>query len=257
MTTLRQQTQISTSATAESTKNRIALPWRWLILLAIPVAGILAFAIFQPLLVLPRMGLGPGFGLVDSNGQRVTNEDLRGQIVLYNITYTGCADTCPQTTPVMAEVYRSLETINLQNIPVSLVTISLDPAHDTPEVLSTFADQYRPSQTAATVNSTDQEAVPAAVPWHFVTGDALPLKYVVGGGFGIYYQDNEDGTFTFDPTFVLVDGAGLIRAKYRTATPNIATIQRDLELVAKEAVESTGATRLAYEAAHLFLCYPK
>jgi hypothetical protein len=53
-----------------------------------------------------------------------------------------------------------------------------------------------------------------------------------------------------------VDSAGLIRAQYRTATPALATLQRDIELVASEAHNSQGALRYAYEAAHLFLCSP-
>lgn len=214
---------------------------------AIPVIAILAFAIFQPILVLPRMGLGPGFALSDATGQRLTNEDLRGSITLYNFTYTNCTAPCPQTAQQMAEIHRALDAMETRDIPIQLVTISFDPERDTPERLQAFAGQF------AGNSSTVQERFP----WHFVTGEALPLKYIIGGGFGSYYTTNEDGSITFDPTFVLVDGAGIIRAKYRTATPDLAIVQRDIELVATEAVESTGATKLAYEAAHLFLCYPK
>jgi protein SCO1/2 len=190
--------------------------------------------------------------LVDQQGVRLTNEDLRGRIVLYNFTYTNCAAPCPQTTERMAEVRALLATMNTRNIPVELVTISFDPERDTPAQLQAFAARYGANPQQATT-----DGAKSLVPWHFVTGEALPLKYVIGGGFGSYYQANEDGSFTFDPTFVMVDGAGIIRAKYRNAMPDLPTLQRDIELIAKEAAESTGATRLAYEAAHLFLCYPK
>ncbi len=225
--------------------------WRVLIWFALPVTAILAFAIFQPILVLPRMGLGPGFALIDQFGQRLTNEDLRGHVVLYNFTYTNCADPCPQTTGLMAELRTRVGTLNTYNIPIELVTISFDPTRDTPQQLQTFAEQFMDGREISS-----NQANPL-IPWHFVTGEELPLKYIIGGGFGSYYQANDDGSFTFDQTFVLVDGAGIIRAKYRNAPPSMAILQRDIELVAKEAKESTGATRLAYEAAHLFLCYPK
>lgn len=264
MTTLSEQNNITPPPIADSATTRMAISWWWLLWVAIPVGALLAFAIFQPLLVLPRMGLGPGFGLVDSNGQRLTNEDLRGRIVLYNFTYTACVDPCPQTTPVMAEIHGLIDSMDLQNIPVELVTISFDTERDGPAELNAFAQRFTDdanSVESSAGNGVDEREADSenttAIPWHFVSGDALPVKYIIGGGFGAYYQENGDGTFTFDPMFVLVDGAGLIRAKYRTATPDMETIQRDLELVAKEAVESTGATRLAYEAAHLFLCYPK
>jgi len=197
------------------------------------------------------MGLGPGFGLIDQYGDRLTNEDLRGRIVLYNFTYTNCTTPCPETTPRMAEIHALIGTLETHDIPIELVTISFDPARDTAQRLQQFAAQFV-NEKGAGANQTDSQA-----PWHFVTGEEMPLKYIIGGGFGSYYQANEDGSFTFDQTFVLVDGAGIIRAKYRNKPPALATIERDIELVAKEAKESTGATRLAYEAAHLFLCYPK
>src|SRR5215217_7443517 len=63
--------------------------------LGLLLLGILAFATLQPFQVLPRIGLSPGFALVDQDGQRLTSEDLRGRIVLYNFTYSGCRAPCP------------------------------------------------------------------------------------------------------------------------------------------------------------------
>jgi len=226
-------------ALSESTISQL-----WYIALVLPFVAMLAFAFFKPILVMPRMGLGPGFSLVDHTGARLTNEDLRGQLVLYNFTYTGCVAPCPATDTVMRRVQEQLPSMATQGLPVKLVTLSFDPVHDTVTQLHTYA-----ARTGADVDR-----------WHFATGDATLLKYVIGGGFGVYYQANPadaETAFTFDPTFVLVDGAGIIRAKYRTATPDLAILQRDIELVAKEAIQSTGVARLAYEAAHLFVCYPK
>jgi protein SCO1 len=217
----------------------------WYIVLLLPLVGLLGFAILQPILVLPRIGLGPGFAFLDQNGRRLTNEDLRGRIVLYNFTYTGCVQPCPQTSATMQAVQTMLPLLQTRGIGVDLVTISFDPEQDTAAQLRAFGQDWQADFDR----------------WHFVTGDPTVLKYVIGGGFGVYYQakpaQQEVRAFTFDPTFVLVDGAGIVRAKYRTATPELAILQRDIELVAEEAAQSTGAARLAYEAAHLFVCYPK
>ncbi|RDJ93514.1 hypothetical protein B4Q13_21400, partial [Lacticaseibacillus rhamnosus] len=59
--------------------------------------------------------------------------------------------------------------------------------------------------------------------WHFVSGDEVQLKQIIGGGFGVYYTASEDGSFVFDQTFVFVDGAGIVRAPYRGETLNLAT----------------------------------
>ena len=217
----------------------------WAVLLALPFLAMLAFATFKPILVLPRMALAPGFLLTDQAGARLTNEDLRGALVLYNFTYTNCVAPCPVTGAVMAAVQAQLPTMATQGLPVRLVTLSFDPMRDSADHLRSYAERFG--------------ADPAI--WRLATGEAMPLKYIIGGGFGVYYQPNPaadpKGDFTFEPTFVLVDGAGIVRAKYRTATPDLAILRRDIELVVKEAVESTGAGRLVYEAAHLFVCYPK
>jgi len=178
--------------------------------------------------------------LTDQNGARLTNEDLRGKIVLYNFTYTQCAGTCPQTSDTMRALQSRLGEIDSGDIPLMLVTISFDPARDTPERLRAYANQVGAD----------------AKVWRIATGDATRLKYALGGGFNLYYAPNADGTFTFDPLFALVDGWGIIRAFYKTATPAPERLVRDLRLVAQEARQSTGAARYAYEAAHLFLCYP-
>jgi protein SCO1/2 len=203
--------------------------------------AILAFATFQPFQVLPRMALSPGFALVDQSGRPVTSEDLRGHLVVYNFTYTGCESPCPQTSQVMQALQSHLPNIQRAGLPVDLVTISFDAEHDTPARLRGYAAGL--------------QADPGY--WHFLSSDAGRLKQVIGGGFDVYYAGKADGSFDFEPTFILVDGAGLVRARYRTAVPSLATIERDLELIAKEAQNSRGALRLAYEAAHLFLCYPQ
>ena len=83
----------------------------------------------------------------------------------------------------------------------------------------------------------------------------MQLKSVIGGGFSTYYTEKEDG-IKFDPAFMLVDGNGVLRAEYRTAVPDTDIILRDINLLVEEAHNSTGPQKLAYEAAHLFLCYP-
>ncbi|MCX6047367.1 MAG: SCO family protein [Chloroflexi bacterium] len=209
--------------------------------IAVIVLVVFAFAFFQPIQVLPRISIGPGFAFVDQAGQRLTNEDLRGHLVLYTFTYIGCQTPCPQTSPVFQAVQQRLAQINTRGLPVDLVTISFDPARDTPPRLAAFAQQL--GADLAT--------------WHFVTGEPAALKNVIGGNLGLYYNRNADGSFVFDPAFVLIDGVGIVRAKYRMVDLDPAIVQRDLELMASEARNSQGAAHFAYEAAHLFLCYPQ
>ncbi len=205
------------------------------------IASVLAFATLQPIKVLPRIKLAPAFALRDQNGAALTSEDLRGQLVLYNITYTGCQAPCPQTAATLREVQQRLGAINTQSLPVKLVTISFDPDHDSQAALAAYANRVG--------------ADPAV--WRVATGDAAALKVAIGDGFSLYYAPQADGSFTFDPGFFLVDGWGILRAEYRTAEPGIDRIMRDMALIVSEVQNSTGAGKVAYEAAHLFLCYAK
>lgn len=219
---------------------QVALVWRiifgTLFLITLLLGG---FTTLRPVVVLPRIRLAPGFNLVDQTGAQLSNEDLRGSIALYNFTYADCADTCPQTSPVMAEVQALTADLETGNIPIRLVTMTIDPERDTAARLADYAARF--------------EADPET--WHFVTGSPVQLKSVIGGGFHTYYTEKEGG-IKFDPAFMLVDGNGILRAEYRTAVPDIEIILRDIGLLLAEAQNSDGPQKLAYEAAHLFLCYP-
>lgn len=210
--------------------------------------GVLVFVIWRPIQVLPRIGTGPDFVLQDQNGQSLTNGDLRGQFVLYNFTYTSCEEPCPQTGAAMRQIQQRLQEVETGGIPIQLVTISFDPARDTPARLTAYAEKI-----GADLRN-----------WRFVTGAPDLLKQVIGGGFGIYYAPEaaangapQNVQYKFEPTFVLMDGLGILRAKYQTATPDVEVVVRDVELLATEVRNSQGAARYAYETAHLFLCYPK
>jgi protein SCO1/2 len=212
-----------------------------ILLLAVPIIAVMAFVIFQPIKVLPRISLAPAFTLTDQDGQRLTSEELRGRLVLYNFTYTGCAPPCPQTSDDMRQLQQQLTEVETGGLPLELVTISFDPARDTPDRLRAYADGLGADTRT----------------WRFVTGEPAQLKNIIGGGFGIYYNGDENGNYTFDPVFVLVDGWGMVRAVYRTPNLDLGIVARDLRLIVQEVRNSQGVNRYAYEAAHLFLCYPK
>ena len=218
----------------------IKFSYLFYVLLTIPIVGAFAFATIQPIQVLPRISLAPGFSFIDQDGERLTNEDLRGSLTLYHFTYTNCGDRCADSQQVMREVQELAADLDTGGIPFELVTISFDPERDTPQQLHSYAE----SLGADTSN------------WHFATGEPNRLKNVIGGGFSSYYSQNDEGEIEFDPMFVLVDGWGIIRAKYKTSSPELETIQRDIGMITEEVANSEGASRIAYEAAHLFLCYP-
>jgi protein SCO1/2 len=228
------------------------------------VAAIMAFNIFRPIQVLPRIGLGPGFGLTNLEGKKITNETMRGKITLYSFTYTNCDAACPGLMDKMQEVRDRSAELELGDVDFELVTITIDPERDTPERLAEYAATYG-------VTPNDD---PGSTPWHFVTGaDPELVKIMVSSGFELFHEKTSDSSddyqFKFTPMAILIDGWGLIRAEYRQyeATERLSfsegttdidpdIILRDVGLVAQEANNSRGMAKSAYEAAHLFACYP-
>ena len=211
-------------------------------LLALLVLSAFSLKVFQPIQVLPRLQLSPAFTLTNQDNKRLTSEDLRGKFVLYTISYTNCPAPCYNIDETMQEVQSRLGEVQLDGIDVAFITISIDPDRDTPEILNTYAQSIGADTSI----------------WQFATTENKPLlKTIIGGGFETYYEDKGNGEFAFDPAFILVDGWGIVRAEYRYATEvsSADRILRHLGVLAEEVQNSKGSTKLAYEAAHLFLCY--
>jgi len=202
------------------------------------VAGVTYAGLYR-LGVLPRLDFAPGWSLTDATGERLTSEDLRGAVVLYTFTYTRAEDTRRQSMDVMRAVQERLRDENLGDVQVRLVTISFDAEHDTPATLRRTAEGVGADSTR----------------WQFATGDAATLRTVVRDGFGVYYEPQPDGHFAFDPVYVLVDGWGIVRARYRFGRPAPDDLLRAIRSVVREVRAAEGAARYAYEAAHLFSCY--
>jgi protein SCO1/2 len=211
-------------------------------ILAFLITGLGYFVVVQPVQVLPRIRLAPAFSFVDQDGERLTSEDLRGSFTLYTFSYASCPPPCGEIDTTMRTIQDRLDEVDVGDIPVRLVTISIDPVHDTLERLAEHARAV----------GADPDI------WTFVTTDNPQLlKTIVGSGFGAYYETKNNGAIALDPKFVLVDGAGTIRGEYRylLEPPDPDRILRHLGVLAEEVRNAEGAAAVAYGAAHLFLCY--
>ena len=220
--------------------RRIAL---WITIPGVIVlAALVAFVVFEPIQVLPRIRLGPGYSLVDQSGRSLTSEDVRGDVVLYSFGYSECGDGCAGMEETVRDVRSRMGEIDMGDVDVQFVTMTFDPADDTPEVLAAAA--------ASTGADGDQ--------WRYVTGDPDHMNNVLRSGFRVWYEERADGSYAFDPTLILVDGWGVIRGEYRyqTVASDADKIVRHLDVLAEEVRNSKGPASLAYEAAHFFLCYP-
>jgi protein SCO1/2 len=82
----------------------------------------------------------PDFALYDQTGRVVESARFRGKQIMLNFIYSRCpfANMCPLSTAKMMTTQRLAKEANVKNI--EFVSITLDPAHDTPGVLKDYAD---------------------------------------------------------------------------------------------------------------------
>jgi protein SCO1/2 len=82
----------------------------------------------------------PDYVLYDQNGRLVNSARFRGRQVMLNFIYSRCpvANMCPLSTTKMIASQKLAREAGIPN--VEFVSITLDPAHDTPGVLREYAD---------------------------------------------------------------------------------------------------------------------
>ncbi len=160
----------------------------------------------------PASSLGqiPSFEMPDQHGRLVSDRTLRGQVVVVDFFFASCTTSCPMLTARMASVQRAVEERERQlgrKLPVRLVSITLDPENDTPDVLSEYAARY----------GADADR------WSFLSGRSADLDRVVVRGFKTTLQRPDPAagiaSIMHGEWLVLVDAGGTIRGYYAASDP--------------------------------------
>ena len=166
---------------------------------------------------LPFLGPVPAFALVSSDGLSFGRDDLDGRPWLANFIFTTCGSVCPRMSSQMARLQRELPEVS----PLRLVSITVDPGHDTPEVLREYAERYgaRPER------------------WIFLTGEPEAVYRLSAEGFHLAAGERPegeleaaDGPFFHSTRMALVDAGGHVRGYYDgTDLEEMQRLRADLE----------------------------
>ena len=166
----------------------------------------------QPVKELPEIGNIPQFEFTNSDGNIVTLDNLKGKVWVADFIFTTCTMACPMMTGNMNIVHKKFK----KNDNVRLVSISVYPEYDTPEVLKNYASQY----------DADTEK------WLFLTGKEDAVKDIIRDGFKI--GDYEDIIFHSEK-FALVDKKGIIRAYYNgMKSEDMKQLKKDIDVLLKQ-----------------------
>ncbi len=147
---------------------------------------------------LPELGTLPAFALLDQERRTLTREGLAGRPFVADFIFTRCAGICPAMTARMAQLDKTLPE------GIGLVSFTVDPEHDTPEVLARYAHGFG-----------------AGPRWRFAAGSRAALHGLATEGFRLAAMEvpedqrqGGDGPFLHSAKFVLVDAAARIRGYY-------------------------------------------
>ena len=215
----------ATTTTLDRPSSRTATAWKTT-LIAIPIVTLALLLWLRQLEVnalrqrtVSSYGTVPEFVLLNQDGKNFGSAQLRGKIWIADFIYTTCPGPCPMISSRMSELQKPLEKSD-----VHLVSFSVDPEKDTPQVLRGYAEKL--------------QADPAR--WDFLTGPKSAIYKLSHDGFKLAVSDggNEQGIPVHSTRMVLVDRHGQIRGYY-------------------DAAEADAVTKLLADANHLLREQPK
>jgi len=196
------------AATMKNASTKSAIAWNLtLILIPLVTAGLL-FALWQYEVArlgtraMPSFGIVPPFQLIDQNGQAFGSRELLGKIWIADFIYTTCPGPCPMISSRMSEMQKPLEKTDVQ-----LVSFSVDPEKDTPEVLRSYAEK---------LHARDER-------WKFLTGDRTIIYNLSQNGFKLAATNDASGIPLHSSRLILVDRSGVIRGYYDATSPDAVT----------------------------------
>ena len=165
---------------------------------------------------LPTIGPAPAFALTTQDGERLSLADLRGKVVAVTFIYATCTDTCPLLTTKLARVRQRLGQDFGSR--VEFVSITVDPARDTPTVLKGYARAHGVE----------------APGWAFLTGGPDEIRDVIRR-YGVFAR--QTGRGDVDHTFLtsLIDRDGVLRVQYMGVRFDPDELLKDLRSLLREA----------------------
>lgn len=158
----------------------------------------------------------PDFSLTERSGQTVRLADFAGKVWVADFFYTTCPGPCPMLSSRLSGVQKSIGS----DPGVRLVSISVDPDKDTPEVLKTYAERFK-----------------AGEHWLFLTGQREAIYSLAREGFKLPVAEApaQGGLITHSTRLILVDKTGAVRGFYEGADEaGVENLVRDIKRLLEE-----------------------
>jgi protein SCO1/2 len=137
----------------------------------------------------------PSFSFTDQNGNTISNTDYLGKVYVVEFFFTTCPTICPKMNKNLVDIQNSFK----GNQDFGIASFSINPEHDTTEVLQDYASQYGITNPN----------------WHLMTGNKDNIYALANQGFNLYTAQAQEveGGFEHSGNFALIDKNGFIRSR--------------------------------------------
>jgi len=144
---------------------------------------------------LVKIGPAPKFELLNQDNLKISNETYKGKVYVLEFFFSTCPSICPKMNQSMLQIEKTF----FGNPNFGIVSITIDPEHDTPAVLK----EHREFLGVKSSN------------WNFLTGDKTYIFDLSNKGFNLYAGQNNkaQGGFEHSGLFALIDKNGNIRCR--------------------------------------------
>jgi protein SCO1/2 len=138
----------------------------------------------------------PDFTLADQTGRKVSLSQLAGKVLVSSFIYTSCPlpNYCFRLSNNLGRLQKRFA--DRMGTGLVLLSVTIDPVHDTPEVLARYAATWKAD----------------AKSWHFLTGPEPEVKSVCRR-FGVNFWPDE-GTLTHSLHTIIIDRQGKLAANF-------------------------------------------
>lgn len=140
------------------------------------------------------------FSFTERSGQPISDADLKGKVWVASFVFSRCADPCPRVMATMAQLQAQFPTRD----DLRLVTFTIDPEYDTPEVLTKYAANFHADPQR----------------WLFITGPEKEIHTLLVNRFKQAVERNTNTSaspgekYFHSSRLAVVDKKGIVRAVF-------------------------------------------
>ena len=147
------------------------------------------------------IGTVPDFHFTTQDGNPLTRADLLGKVWVIDFFFTRCPGPCPMMSSRLAEISKELKKAK----DVRLVSLSIDPEHDTPQVLKEYASHLGANPDR----------------WIFLTGPSDQVQEFTTKGMLQALSNTDPAAPVHSTRFLVIDRLGQIRIARKLDEPEL------------------------------------